>query len=229
MAEHCKAAWQSARHPDFPGMSIAEAHAYEPPPMPSRFDGYVEVLARVSSTCLVTVKRNRYSVPCEYAGQRVSVRLYPEHIVIGADAQIVADHVRSLDRDQAAYDWRHYVPLLERKPGALRNGAPAEISRRPGRTVVSHPGGASRQARLPSTCAWQGDSGRSGAAAMRTDGVRATANTGGSISCMCVGPWLERQAGGGRLAAALRAGSWPEDPRVVDGCAAPRSYDRLRG
>ncbi len=127
LAERCKAAWQSARHPDFPGMSIAEAHAYEQPhlmPMPSRFDGYVEVLARVSSTCLVTVKRNRYSVPCEYAGQRVSVRLYPEHIVIGADAQIVADHVRSLDRDQVTYDWRHYVPLLERKPGALRNGAP---------------------------------------------------------------------------------------------------------
>jgi hypothetical protein len=127
LAARCTAAWQSARHPDFPGMSIAEAHAYEQPhlmPMPSRFDGYVEVVARVSSTCLVTVKRNRYSVPCEYAGQRVSVRLYPEHIVIGADAQIVADHVRSLDRDQVAYDWRHYVPLLERKPGALRNGAP---------------------------------------------------------------------------------------------------------
>lgn len=22
------------------------------------------------------------------------------------------------------YDWRHYLPLIERKPGALRNGAP---------------------------------------------------------------------------------------------------------
>ena len=26
-----------------------------------------------------------------------------------------------MDRDQ---DWQHYLPLLERKPGALRNGAP---------------------------------------------------------------------------------------------------------
>jgi hypothetical protein len=29
-----------------------------------------------------------------------------------------------LGRDQVSYDWQHYIPLLERKPGALRNGAP---------------------------------------------------------------------------------------------------------
>ncbi len=39
------------------------------------FDGYVEKLARVSSTCLVSVARNRYSVPCERVGQMVSTRL----------------------------------------------------------------------------------------------------------------------------------------------------------
>jgi hypothetical protein len=46
-------------------------------PMPAPFDGYVEKPARVSSTCLVSVARNRYSVPCELAGQMVSTRLYP--------------------------------------------------------------------------------------------------------------------------------------------------------
>jgi len=34
-------------------------------PMTAPFDGYVEKSARVSSTCLVAVARNRYSVPCE--------------------------------------------------------------------------------------------------------------------------------------------------------------------
>ncbi len=29
-----------------------------------------------------------------------------------------------MDRDQVVYDWQHYLPLIERKPGALRNGAP---------------------------------------------------------------------------------------------------------
>jgi hypothetical protein len=92
--------------------------------MPSPFDGYIEVTARVSSTCLVTVRRNRYSVPCHLAGHRVSVRLYPERVVVYAEQQAVADHRRALDRDQVVYDWLHYVPLIGRKPGALRNGAP---------------------------------------------------------------------------------------------------------
>ena len=29
-----------------------------------------------------------------------------------------------MDRDHVIYDWQHYLPLIERKPGALRNGAP---------------------------------------------------------------------------------------------------------
>ncbi|MGH2520323.1 MAG: IS21 family transposase, partial [Chloroflexota bacterium] len=33
---------------------------------------------------------------------------------------------RSFERSQTFYDWRHYVSLIERKPGALRNGAPFE-------------------------------------------------------------------------------------------------------
>jgi hypothetical protein len=60
--------------------SVAEMLEHEQPhlmPMPEPFDGYVENPARVSSTCLVSVARNRYSVPCELAGQQVSTRLYP--------------------------------------------------------------------------------------------------------------------------------------------------------
>jgi hypothetical protein len=39
-------------------------------PMPTPFDGYVELPARVSSTSLVTVARKGYSVPCARAGHR---------------------------------------------------------------------------------------------------------------------------------------------------------------
>ena len=52
------------------------------------------------------------------------MRLYPERIVIVAEQSVVAEHVRASDRDHVVYDWQHYVPLIERKPGALRNGAP---------------------------------------------------------------------------------------------------------
>jgi hypothetical protein len=92
--------------------------------MPEPFDGYVESLARVSSTCLVAVARNRYSVPCELAGHTVSTHLYPGKVVIVADDVVVASHERLSDRGQTKYDWQHYIPLIQRKPGALRNGAP---------------------------------------------------------------------------------------------------------
>ena len=45
-------------------------------------------------------------------------------IVIRQDGEIVAEHPRSFGRGQIAYDPWHYVPVLTRKPGALRNGAP---------------------------------------------------------------------------------------------------------
>lgn len=68
--------------------------------------------------------RNRYSVPCERVGQWVSSRLYPSRIVVIADETVIASHERLFDRDQISFDWQHYIPLIERKPGALRNGAP---------------------------------------------------------------------------------------------------------
>jgi len=126
LATQCLEA-RRAPHPDHPGMTIAEALEHEQAhlmPMPAPFDGYVELPVRVSSTSLVTVARNRYSVPCALAGHRVSARLYPERVVIVAEQEVIAEHARSPDRDHVVYDWRHYLPLVERKPGALRNGAP---------------------------------------------------------------------------------------------------------
>lgn len=77
--------------------------------MPQPFDGYVESSARVSSTCLVTVKRNRYSVPCEWAGRAVSVRPYPIRVLVVADQAVIADHARVVDRDHTALDcWELY-------------------------------------------------------------------------------------------------------------------------
>ena len=72
----------------------------------------------------MSVAKNRYSVPCELAGQMVSTRLYTERIVVVDDDAVVANHERIGGESQTRYDWQHYVPLVQRKPGALRNGAP---------------------------------------------------------------------------------------------------------
>jgi len=127
LGDRCRALWDEVRHPEHDQFSVAEMLDNERPhlmPMPEPFDGYVENPARVSSTCLVVVARNRYSVPCELAGQAVSTRLYPGRIVIVADDAVVASHERLSDRGQTQYNWEHYIPLIQRKPGALRNGAP---------------------------------------------------------------------------------------------------------
>ena len=148
LAGRCRALWEQVRHPEHEQFTIAEMLEHERAelmPMPEPFDGYVEKPARVSSTCLVTVARNRYSVPCELAGQMVSARLYPGEVVVVADNAIVARHRRLETREQTAYDWRHYIPLVQRKPGALRNGAPFEELPAPlqtlRRSLLREPGG----------------------------------------------------------------------------------------
>lgn len=127
LANRCLETWQELKHPEYTELTIAEALEIEREhlmPMTEPFDGYVEKTSRVSSTCLVTVARNRYSVPCEWAGKLVSTRLYPTHVAVAAGDQIVARHDRFSGRNQTAYDWQHYIDLVQRKPGALRNGAP---------------------------------------------------------------------------------------------------------
>ena len=56
------------------------------------------------------------------------MRAYPDRlVVVGPSADEAEQPVilpRSFERGQTLYDWRHYVSLLQRKPGALRNGAP---------------------------------------------------------------------------------------------------------
>jgi hypothetical protein len=47
-----------------------------------------------------------------------------EHIVVLLGEEIVADHPRHFRRDQIVYNPWHYLPVLMKKPGALRNGAP---------------------------------------------------------------------------------------------------------
>ena len=123
----CRSLWHEFRHPEFTEHTIAEMLEHEQAslmPMVAPFDGYVETLGKVSSTCLVVYDRCRYSVPCELVGQIVSVRVYPEHLDFVAHDAVVASHIRCVERKQTRYDWQHYIPLIERKPGALRNGAP---------------------------------------------------------------------------------------------------------
>jgi transposase len=115
------------KHPDQKDKTIMEVFNEEKAALqalPVPFTAYIERETKVSSTCLVQIDRNRYSADCHYVNQPVSVRIYADKLVIISEDKVIGEHVRLFGRDQTAYDPWHYVPLLERKPGALRNGAP---------------------------------------------------------------------------------------------------------
>ena len=127
LLERCRTLWHELAQTEYEELSVAEMLEHEQPslmPMITPFDGYVETMGKVSSTCLVILDRNRYSAPCELVGQIVSLRVYPERIDLVAHDVLVASHLRSFARKETLYDWQHYIPLIQRKPGALRNGAP---------------------------------------------------------------------------------------------------------
>jgi transposase len=128
----CQALWQEVAHPEQSNRSIADVWQEECSvlmAMPPPFDGFIEHTKRVSPTCLIVFERNRYSVPAAFANRVVSLHVYAERLVMVAEAQVVAEHSRVFSRDhtqpgRTIYDWRHYLAVVQRKPGALRNGAP---------------------------------------------------------------------------------------------------------
>ena len=127
VAEQCRSAWEAMTHPEWPELTLADILQDEQlqlMPNPRPFDGYVEKPKRVSSTALIHFQRNRYSVPAEYAHRAISLRIYPAELRMVADGREIARHVRSFERYQTFYDFRHYIGVVEKKPGALRNGAP---------------------------------------------------------------------------------------------------------
>jgi hypothetical protein len=115
------------RHPELSEQTIWEAFEAERPklvPYAGRFDGFHAVPALVSKTCLVRFDNNKYSVAAGAVGRPVEVNAYADRVVIRQDGRVVSEHRRSFGRGGTFYDPWHYVPVLARKPGALRNGAP---------------------------------------------------------------------------------------------------------
>ncbi len=152
LEQRCIELWAQIPHGSLPG-TVADVWADEVAslmPLPRSFDGFVEHTKRVSPTCLVHLERTRYSVPASFANRPVSVRVYPERIAIAAEGQILCEHQRIIERShhqppRTVYDWRHYLAVIQRKPGALRNGAPflelPEGFRRLQHDLLKRPGG----------------------------------------------------------------------------------------
>jgi len=127
LLDQCIAYAKAHRHPERPEQTIWEVFEAERPhlvPYAGPFDGFHAVPASVSKTCLVRFDNNRYSVAARAVGRPVEVHAYADRLVIRQDGRLVGEHPRAFGRGETIYDPWHYVPVLARKPGALRNGAP---------------------------------------------------------------------------------------------------------
>src|SRR5450432_3711044 len=127
LLDKCIAYAKAHRHPELTDQTIWEVFEAERPklvPYAGRFDGFHSVPASVSKTCLVRFDNNRYSVAASAVGRPVEIRAYADRIELRQDGRPVGEHRRCFGRDQTVFDPWHYVPVLARKPGSLRNGAP---------------------------------------------------------------------------------------------------------
>jgi transposase len=127
LLDKCVAHARAHRHPEQREQTVWQVFEAERPSLVrygGRFDGFHAVPASVSKTCLVRFDHNRYSVAASAVGRAVEIRAYAERIELRQDGHVVGDHRRCFGRDQTVFDPWHYVPVLLRKPGALRNGAP---------------------------------------------------------------------------------------------------------
>jgi transposase len=127
LLDRCVAYAKAQPHPELRDQSIwdvFEAERSSLVPYTGRFDGFHAVPASVSKTCLVRFDNNKYSVAAHAVGRPVEIRAYAERIELRQDGRPVGEHRRCFGREQTIFDPWHYVPVLARKPGALRNGAP---------------------------------------------------------------------------------------------------------
>jgi transposase len=127
LLDRCVAYAKAHKHPELADCTIWQAFEAERPhlvPIGGRFDGFHAIQASVSKTCLVRFDNNKYSVTSRAVGQPVEIQAYADRIVIRQDGAVVGEHRRRFGRGETIYDPWHYVPVLARKPGALRNGAP---------------------------------------------------------------------------------------------------------
>jgi transposase len=94
-------------------------------PLPAApFDACRKASTAVDKLSLVRFDCNDYSVPVRYAHRTVVVKGYVDRVRICRKDTVIAEHARLWEKEAVAFEPRHYLELLERKPGALDHARP---------------------------------------------------------------------------------------------------------
>ena len=100
-----------------------ERSAFLPLPV-TAFDACRKQPTQANSLSLVRFDDNDYSVPVVYAHHEILIKGYVDRVVLCHHHQVVAEHPRFWGKEGVFFDPRHYLALLERKPGALNYARP---------------------------------------------------------------------------------------------------------
>jgi transposase len=87
-------------------------------PIKGHFDHATLTTAKVDSYQLVNIDRNRYSVPINYVGKKVDVKIYPFEVKIIYKGKLIAEHERLFSKDKDQLEPYHFLDLLMMKPRA---------------------------------------------------------------------------------------------------------------
>lgn len=81
---------------------------------------------QVTSTSVVRYRGNDYSVPMAFGHREVWIKGFVDRVVIGCAADVIAQYVRSYDKDDITFDPVHYLRLIERKIMAFDQATPSQ-------------------------------------------------------------------------------------------------------
>jgi transposase len=85
-------------------------------PLPLRsYDLGLIRATQANSRFRVAFDSNTYSVPAEYAGKRLVLKVHPEHLCIYHEDKLIARHTRSYERNRDFEQEDHPRPLLEER------------------------------------------------------------------------------------------------------------------
>jgi len=118
---------QKTAHPELKERKVWDVYQDEKPSLLEYrhpFDAYKIESSVISSYSLINYDTNMYSVDCDYVNKVAEVRAYANKIIIVFKGKTIGEHERCFEKKKRVYDPWHYIAVLERKPGALRNGAP---------------------------------------------------------------------------------------------------------
>ena len=111
--------------------SILEMSREERPclhPLPAKpYEACDTMEAVVGSDLTFRYDATKYSLPFEYAGRTVTLRVFSYEIEAWYKGVLAYRHVRSFIKGENRYIPEHYLPLLEMRPRAMCNAAPLKF------------------------------------------------------------------------------------------------------